>query len=95
MTRRKVRETDGELFDPLDEEKRRQLRARGWHEAGGRINGRWCWRMPDMGGAIVDELEAFKHLERLQNEEALRVAREVDSIIADALQREAEEGTLQ
>ena len=56
------------LFDSTDEQKRQRLRAAGWHEAGGKIMGRFLWRRPD--GAVLDEEFAFEEIERTPDGDA-------------------------
>lgn len=55
------------IFDAAVERQRYSLRARGWREECGLIRYHPVWRRPD--GALVDEPEAFKQLERLLKEE--------------------------
>jgi hypothetical protein len=53
--------------DP-DEDRRRQLRERGWHQAAGTLFQRLMWKSP--GGRIMSEPEAFAELAVAQAREA-------------------------
>jgi hypothetical protein len=57
-----------DLFAPLDEAKRLQLRQLGWQEVV--LYGRTKWRCPHTQGLFTEE-EAFLQLERLQEKENL------------------------
>lgn len=55
----------GDLFDLIDEGKRRRLRQRGWVEAGHSALGRPLWRDPRTG-ALQEEAEVFAWLDRAE-----------------------------
>jgi hypothetical protein len=57
------------LFDESDALKRRRLVVLGWHQVGGTVRGRFLWRSPDTKETL-DELEAFKRLEREEKSDA-------------------------
>lgn len=53
------------LFDDDLEARRAKLRAAGWREAGGLLNGKPLWRRPEKdGGWIMDEDQAFEQFAR-------------------------------
>jgi hypothetical protein len=56
-----------DLFSPIDEDRRRRLRALGWHEAAGVFHGALMWRSPS--GVVLTEEEAFRRLEREEQQE--------------------------
>ncbi|OQW35847.1 MAG: hypothetical protein A4E20_08890 [Nitrospira sp. SG-bin2] len=51
-----------DLFTAGDDERRRKLIALGCYETGGKLAGRFLWRLPS--GIVVDEEEAFTWLAR-------------------------------
>ncbi len=55
-----------DLFAPLEEAKRQQLRLLGWQEI--HIYGQKKWQCPQTRGWFSEE-EAFRQLERLQEKE--------------------------
>lgn len=54
------------LFDAGDQQRRDRLRHLGWQWLVTVVAGGSCWRRPD--GVILDEPEAFRQLERIEQQ---------------------------